>query len=84
MEASPRIYVAGHPGMVGSAIVRLLQRRGHSGILTRTRSGLDLTDQATVRAFFQAEKPDQVYVAAAKVGGIHAKTPIRRNSSTRT
>ncbi|QJD30667.1 GDP-L-fucose synthase [Methylococcus geothermalis] len=72
MEASPRIYVAGHRGMVGSAIVRLLQRRGHSGILTRTRSELDLTDQAAVRAFFRAEKPDQVYVAAAKVGGIHA------------
>ncbi|QXP94867.1 GDP-L-fucose synthase [Methylococcus capsulatus] len=72
MEASPRIFVAGHRGMVGSAIVRLLQRRGHTSILTRTRSELDLTDQAAVRAFFQAEKPDQVYVAAAKVGGIHA------------
>ncbi|AAU92809.1 GDP-L-fucose synthetase [Methylococcus capsulatus str. Bath] len=72
MEASPRIFVAGHRGMVGSAIVRLLQRRGHTNILTRTRSELDLTDQAAVRAFFQAEKPDQVYVAAAKVGGIHA------------
>ncbi|QXP84040.1 GDP-L-fucose synthase [Methylococcus sp. Mc7] len=72
MEASPRIYVAGHRGMVGSAIVRLLQRRGHTGILTRSHSELDLTDQVAVRAFFQAEKPDQVYVAAAKVGGIHA------------
>ncbi|CAI8724063.1 GDP-L-fucose synthase [Methylococcus capsulatus] len=72
MEASPRIFVAGHRGMVGSAIVRLLRRRGHTNILTRTRSELDLTDQAAVRAFFQAEKPDQVYVAAAKVGGIHA------------
>ncbi|MDF9392796.1 MULTISPECIES: GDP-L-fucose synthase [Methylococcus] len=72
MEAKARIYVAGHRGMVGSAIVRLLQRRGHTDILTRTRSELDLTDQAAVRAFFQAEKPDQVYVAAAKVGGIHA------------
>jgi GDP-L-fucose synthase len=72
MEASPRIYVAGHRGMVGGAIVRLLRRRGHTAILTRTRSELDLTDQAAVRAFFQAEKPDEVYLAAAKVGGIHA------------
>lgn len=67
-----RIYVAGHRGMVGSAIVRLLQARGHTDIVMRTHAELDLTDQAQVRAFFAAEKIDQVYLAAAKVGGIHA------------
>ncbi|MGZ3239766.1 MAG: GDP-L-fucose synthase [Burkholderiaceae bacterium] len=68
----PRIYVAGHRGMVGSAIVRLLQTRGHTNIVTRTHAELDLTDQAQVRTFFSAEKIDQIYLAAAKVGGIHA------------
>jgi GDP-L-fucose synthase len=58
--------------MVGSAIVRTLQSHGHTNIVTRTHAELDLTDQAAVRAFFAAEKPDQVYLAAAKVGGIHA------------
>lgn len=67
-----RIYVAGHRGMVGAAIIRALTRRGHADIITRTHAELDLTDQAQVRAFFQAEKIDQVYLAAAKVGGIHA------------
>ena len=69
-----KIYVAGHRGMVGSAVVRQLVAQGHpaKSILTRTHAELDLTDQAAVRAFFQAEKPDQVYLAAAKVGGIHA------------
>jgi GDP-L-fucose synthase len=68
----PRIYVAGHRGMVGSAIVRLLRARGHTNIVTRTHAELDLTNQAQVQAFFAAEKIDQVYLAAAKVGGIHA------------
>jgi GDP-L-fucose synthase len=67
-----RIFVAGHRGMVGAAIVRTLQARGGADIVTRTHAELDLTNQAAVRAFFQAEKPDQVYLAAAKVGGIHA------------
>ena len=67
-----RIYVAGHRGMVGAAIVRALTRRGHTDIITRTHAELDLTNQAQVRAFFEAEKIDQVYLAAAKVGGIHA------------
>ena len=70
----PKIYVAGHRGMVGSAIVRRLIDSGHPAemILGRTHAELDLTDQAAVRDFFAIEKPDQVYLAAAKVGGIHA------------
>lgn len=73
-KTHPSIYVAGHRGMVGSAIVRQLLAAGHppQAIITRTRAELDLIDQAAVRAFFRAEKPDQVYLAAAKVGGIHA------------
>ncbi|RTK98491.1 MAG: NAD-dependent epimerase/dehydratase family protein, partial [Lysobacterales bacterium] len=74
MSTQPKIYVAGHRGMVGSAIVRQLLVHGHPAehILTHTHVELDLTDQASVRAFFATEKPDQVYLAAAKVGGIHA------------
>jgi len=74
MSHIPKIYVAGHRGMVGSAIVRQLLAQGHRAdrIITRTHAELDLTDQAAVRAFFASEKPDQVYLAAAKVGGIHA------------
>jgi GDP-L-fucose synthase len=72
MSHQAKIYVAGHRGMVGSAIVRTLQERGQTHIVTRTHAELDLTDQAAVRTFFATEKPDQVYLAAAKVGGIHA------------
>ena len=70
----PLIYVAGHRGMVGSAIVRHLLHAGHPAdrILTSTHAELDLTNQADVLAFFEANKPNQVYLAAAKVGGIHA------------
>jgi GDP-L-fucose synthase len=67
-----KIFVAGHRGMVGSAIVRNLQAAGLSKIVTLTHAELNLTDQAAVRAFFASEKLDQVYLAAAKVGGIHA------------
>ena len=67
-----RIYVAGHKGMVGSAIKRALGQQGDVEIITRSHAELDLTDQAAVRSFFAAERPDQVYLAAAKVGGIHA------------
>jgi GDP-L-fucose synthase len=67
-----KIYVAGHRGMVGSAIIRNLQTKGYTNIVTRTHAELDLTNQAKVAAFFEQEKPDQVYLAAAKVGGIHA------------
>lgn len=74
MSQTPKIYVAGHRGMVGLAIVRQLLVQGHptDRIVTRTHAELDLTDQAAVRAFIAAEKPDQIYLAAAKVGGIHA------------
>ena len=67
-----RVYVAGHRGMVGSAIVRTLQQRPDIELLTASRSQLDLRDQAAVNAWFESEAPDQVYLAAAKVGGIHA------------
>ncbi len=67
-----RIYVAGHRGMVGSAIVRELKRKGFTDLVVRTHQELDLTDQAAVKHFFETEKPTQVYLAAAKVGGIHA------------
>jgi GDP-L-fucose synthase len=74
MSTQPKIYVAGHRGMVGSAIVRHLLAHGHNSgrIITRTHAELDLVDQSAVRDFFAKEKPDQVYLAAAKVGGIHA------------
>ena len=67
-----KVYVAGHRGMVGSAIVRALQARGYKDIVTRTHAELDLADQRAVREFFTREKPDHVVLAAAKVGGIHA------------
>jgi GDP-L-fucose synthase len=67
-----KIYVAGHRGMVGSAIIRELANQGQTNIVVRTHAELDLTDQQAVRTFFELEKPDQVYLAAAKVGGIHA------------
>ncbi len=74
MQAPPfeKIYVAGHRGMVGSAIVRELERQGHKNLVTRSRDELDLTNQVAVRDFFEREQPTQVYLAAAKVGGIHA------------
>lgn len=72
MAVRKKIYVAGHRGMVGSAIVRALAKRGDSEVLCRTHSELDLANQAAVLEFFAAEKPDQVYLAAAKVGGIYA------------
>ena len=71
-DLNPKIYVAGNRGMVGSAIVRNLQAKSFSNIVTRTHAELDLTNQAAVQDFFETEKPDQVYLAAAKVGGIHA------------
>lgn len=72
MEKNSRVYVAGHRGMVGSAIVRRLEDEGYSNIITRTSSELDLTRQTEVEKFFTEEKPEYVFLAAAKVGGIHA------------
>jgi GDP-L-fucose synthase len=72
MSKNDRIFVAGHRGMVGSAIMRNLQKRGYTNIVTRTRDELDLVQQADVRTFFAKERIDQVYMAAAKVGGILA------------
>jgi GDP-L-fucose synthase len=71
-KTQKRIYVAGHRGLVGSAIVRALKKRDYTNIITRTHAEVDLTDQAQVRAFFQSEQIDEVYLAAARVGGIHA------------
>jgi len=72
MIKKPKIYVAGHRGMIGSAIVRKLKSLGYKNILTRSHDELDLTNQTKVQSFFEAEKPDQVYLCAAKVGGVHA------------
>lgn len=72
MEQNAKIYVAGHNGLVGSAIVRKLQEKGYTNIITRSSKELDLTNQADTLAFFEAEKPDYVFLAAAKVGGIMA------------
>jgi GDP-L-fucose synthase len=77
MEKSAGIYVAGHRGMVGSAIVRQLEHQGFSNIITRTSSELDLRNQQAVQEFFAQTKPDYVFLAAAKVGGIHANNVYR-------
>ncbi|UCV29984.1 GDP-L-fucose synthase family protein [Ferribacterium limneticum] len=72
MDQNAKIYVAGHRGLVGSALVKNLQAKGYSNLVLRTHAELDLTDQAATEAFFASEKPDYVFLAAAKVGGIHA------------
>ena len=72
MEKNAKIYVAGHRGMVGSAIIRELERQGYTNIITRTHRELDLCRQEAVETFFAEEKPDYVFLAAAKVGGIVA------------
>ena len=72
LDRTKKIYVAGHRGLVGSAMVRRLEQEGFGQIITRTHEELDLTRQAEVEAFFEKEKPDYVILAAAKVGGIHA------------
>ncbi len=72
IDLQQKIYIAGHRGMVGSAIMRELKRRGYANLVYRTHQELDLTNQLAVQNFFLQEKPDQVYLAAAKVGGIHA------------
>jgi len=77
MDKNSKIYIAGHRGMVGSAIHRRLQNLGYSNFITRTSKELDLRNQAEVEAFFKAEKPDYVFLAAAKVGGIQANNVYR-------
>ena len=77
MEKNAKIYVAGYRGMVGSAIVRELQKRGYNNLLYRSSTELDLRDQSAVADFFETEKPDYVFLAAAKVGGIQANNIYR-------
>ncbi len=77
MEQGAKIYVAGHTGLVGSALVRALERAGHGNLVLRRHAELELTDGAAVRAFFAQEKPEYVFVAAAKVGGIVANNTYR-------
>lgn len=76
ISKSAKIYIAGHTGLVGSALVRALTAAGHTNIVYRTSKELDLTRQAEVEAFFAAEKPEYVFLAAAKVGGIHANNTL--------
>ncbi|BDD04184.1 GDP-L-fucose synthase family protein [Aureibacter tunicatorum] len=77
MRKHDKIYVAGHNGMVGSALVRTLEEAGYHNLLLRTSKELDLTRQSMVESFFEEEKPDYVFLAAAKVGGIHANDSLR-------
>ena len=72
LNKADKIYVAGHRGLVGSAIVRNLKAKGYTDVIGRTHKELDLTNQAAVRTFFETERPDVVVLAAAKVGGINA------------
>ena len=72
MDKQAKIYAAGHRGLVGSALMRQLQAQGYANVVTRTHAELDLTNQVAVKQFFEAEKPEYVFLAAAKVGGIHA------------
>ncbi len=77
MDRTAKIYVAGHRGMVGSALVRRLGQGGYTNILTRTHAELDLLNQAATQEFLQRERPDFIFIAAAKVGGIHANNTLR-------
>jgi GDP-L-fucose synthase len=77
MQKKDRIYIAGHRGMVGSAIMRKLQKEGFTNLITRSSAELDLKDQVAVRAFFDEQRPDHVFLAAAKVGGIMANNVYR-------
>lgn len=77
MNKTDKIYVAGHKGLAGSAIMRALQNAGYNNLVYRTHAELELTDQQAVNAFFDSERPDYVFLAAAKVGGIHANNTYR-------
>ena len=79
-----KLFVAGHRGMVGSAIVRALEQAGHRNLLLRTRTELDLSDADQVRRFMEAERPETVILAAARVGGIQANLDARPILSFRT
>ena len=72
MAQKPKVFVAGHNGMVGSSIIRQLRKANDCTVITAARADLDLLNQSQVREFFLRQKPDQVYMAAARVGGIHA------------
>ena len=84
MEKEARIYIAGHRGMVGSAIHRKLKAEGYTNFIFRTSNELDLRDTVAVKAFFETEKPDYVFLAAAKVGGIQANNTYRAEFFTIT
>src|SRR5438105_475809 len=77
MEKDAKIYVAGHRGMVGSALVRKLEATGYTNLILKKSAELDLRDQVAVDQFFQQEKPDYIFLAAAKVGGIQANNIYR-------
>tara|TARA_B100001971_G_C18172315_1_gene527877 strand:+ start:116 stop:1042 length:927 start_codon:yes stop_codon:yes gene_type:complete len=77
VQKKDKIYIAGHNGLVGSAIVRQLERRGFTGLITKTRAEVDLLNQEQVRAFFEEHKPDFVFLAAGKVGGVYANNTYR-------
>src|SRR5947209_13473057 len=83
MDKTDKIFVAGHRGMVGSALVRRLEAEAFSNVVTRERSQLDLTDESAVAKFFAEERPNVVIVAAAKVGGIKALPTIPRCPATK-
>lgn len=84
MRLESRIYVAGHRGLAGSAIVRKLQKKGYHNLLVRTHAELDLTDQQSVRVFFEHEKPDYVFLAAARLGGKAVLYMIRASRMARS
>jgi len=84
MDKQAKIYVAGHRGLVGSAIVRRLLAEGHDNLLLVTSRELDLRNQAAVTDFFKREKPEYVFLAAAKVGGIEANNSFPQSSSMTT
>ena len=81
LNKTDKIYVAGHRGLVGSAIVRNLKAKGYTDVIGRTHKELDLTDQTAVRTFFETERPDVVVLAAAKVGGINANNTTPAESA---
>ena len=82
MNPDSRIFVAGHKGMVGSALGRSLERSGYSNLILRSKAELDLTRQADVERFYEQEKPDHVFIAAAKVGGLMANKTYRADFIT--